>query len=98
MIIWRGYGWLTLVFIGVLIACMATSASVFGSAGKVLLFVFPVIFIVGNAWVGRRLNASLEAQGIPFFKRHSLFWIPMEWWSGAYLVLLIIFAVSELSK
>jgi hypothetical protein len=82
MIIWKGWGILTLV-----IAVVATAMGALispGGAGLGLLVGAGV-----NWFVGQNLNRPLREAGLGSGQRHTLFWIPMEWWSIAMAALAI---------
>jgi len=44
--------------------------------------------------VGRAFNRPLEEAGVPFSQRHSFFFIPIEWWSVPYVVVLALALVG----
>ncbi|MCR0982904.1 hypothetical protein [Roseomonas populi] len=105
MIIWRGWGILTVVILA-LVGGGATLA-----AGKLLEsyganvgygFVLGLVaaatanWIVGNRLNGRPVRELVDAQTgerVVLRTSHSLFFIPMQWWS----VLMILAAVVALS-
>lgn len=94
MIVWSGFGFLTAVIciVGILI-------------GNSLLSSVPYHFEIGlllaavtNWFVGKKLNSvpgkilKDEQTGEVFeYKRnHTLFWLPMEWWSVGMTILAIV--------
>ena len=92
MLIWRGQGLLTLI---ILIAAIALIYFVHGPIGFRNVYVSCGIILAAGAvnwFAGRAANQDLDDQ--PFWKRHSLFGIPMEWWTWgfvAYALLAFIF-------
>ncbi|WP_200845185.1 hypothetical protein [Roseomonas sp. 18066] len=95
MIIWQGWGILTvLILVGVPGAGMAALFAVLGSKPAPLAFGLATALLVllggaANWWVGRRLNGgpgrelidARTGQRLILRPRHSLFWIPMQYWS-----------------
>lgn len=94
MIVWRGWGILT-----VAIAVAAFAAVELTTAGPSDAWSFrarvAVALMIGaamNLWVGRRLNTAparvlidvKAARRIVVRPRHDLFFVPMEYWSAAF--------------
>ena len=82
MIIWKGWGILTLV-----IAVIPISVGhLIGPAGAGI----GLLVAAGVNWfVGQSFNRPLREAGLGAGQRHTLFWIPMEWWSIAMAALAI---------
>jgi len=86
MIIWRGWGVLSVVIAA---ACFfafgylghLTIGSKSGAQFGVAIGL--VIAAVVNWFVGRSLNSGRRETKANVLNRHSLFFIPMEWWSVA---------------
>lgn len=77
MIVWQGWGVLTLVIAG---GTLALTGALFNSVIPTAygLPLGLVVAAVANWFIGRWLNRGKA--------RHKLFWIAMEWWSIALLV------------
>ena len=94
MVIWRGWGILSLV-IGVLGGLLGVllhgvmPARLAGALGLTLAAV--VNFFVAQALNKPRREAYAD-------NLHSLFWIPMEWWSVPMLVLALLGGAGFLGK
>lgn len=100
MVIWKGWGILSLI--------IAVAGGVLGGflGDQIIRLKYPtslypvavgLVVAAGLNWfVGRALNKSRREAGAAVANRHSLFWIAMEWWSvvmlaaAAYLVALIV--------
>ena len=99
MIIWRGWGFVSVLF--------ALAGAFLGAllADRNLAFKYPsslylvaagfVLAAAANWFAGRALNRTRREAGASLTNRHSLFWIAMEWWSlpmlaaAAYLLIQI---------
>jgi hypothetical protein len=94
MVVWRGWGILTVaIAIGALIAVELTTtgpADAWSFRARVA-----TALLVGaamNLWLGRRLNNAparilidtRAARRIVLRPRHDLFFVPMEYWSAAF--------------
>ena len=100
MIIWSGWGILVVGFAvaGMVLGGLVGAGSNIGLGIGLALSALPI-------WlVGRRLNDPSSArtlvdpqtgQTVVFQRTHSLFWIPMQWWAIAALVLAIPVALSK---
>ena len=82
MLVWRGWGLLTLVIAAVAAgfgSAVMTSSKLqaYGAAGG--LFLGAVV----NWFLGQSLNRPLREADFDHGRRHSLFWIPTAWWSLA---------------
>ncbi|HUY41284.1 MAG TPA: hypothetical protein VMV82_06925 [Candidatus Dormibacteraeota bacterium] len=103
-VIWRGWGILAAVFVvvgffvGAFVAGAVRAVPGLGGGVGVILSAVPI-------WlVGRRLNSGAgdrvlvdpsTGQHVVLQRRHTLFWIPMQWWAiGALLLGLILSAGS----
>jgi hypothetical protein len=91
--LWRGAGILVVLFaaagfiIGGLVGhgvSGSNDGTVFGIAAGF------AIAAVANWFSGRSLNRPLQAQNVDVLKRHSFFFIPMEWWSVPMLLFSIL--------
>jgi hypothetical protein len=78
MIFWRGYGILSVV---ILAAAAVIGANISPQASVLLLIAGAVV----NGAIGYLLNKSLRAAGAARDRLHTLFGIPMEYWSLAIL-------------
>src|SRR5262245_24434344 len=94
MIFWRGAGILTLIiFIVAFLADLAIHEifhvrNAYLSAGTIMLAA------VVNWFVGNALNREMRKAGTSPFKRHSFFFIPMEWWSLPIIAFAILIFVN----
>lgn len=112
MFIWSGLGFLAaLIPVAFFILC----AVVFGIAGKDTALDNPMVGLATAAllssamvwWLGRKLNTAPGRelidpntnQRVILRRRHTMFWIPMEWWSiGIALIAIIAIAGIVLGK
>ncbi|ONG51801.1 hypothetical protein BKE38_15660 [Pseudoroseomonas deserti] len=108
MIIWQGWGILTVLILGgVPAAGMAALFAVLGPKPAPLTFSIVVMLMVllgglANWWVGRRLNGgpgrelidARTGQRVILRPRHSLFWIPMQYWSVLSLLAALGFGIA----
>ena len=97
MIIWSGWGFLVIVIAGVVggpvalaISALLGAAGVTGQPG-----IGPMLGLFAAAavtwWAGQRLNGgpgrtlvdSQTGQAVVLRRRHTLFFIPMQWWAVA---------------
>ncbi|RRB02835.1 hypothetical protein [Larkinella rosea] len=93
MIVWSGLGFLSAVIV---IVCTAIFNSVLTSVSYHTSIGLVVAAAI-NWWVGTNLNSGEgrllkdEETGemIRFKRNHTLFWIPMQWWSVAFLLLAV---------
>ena len=85
MIIWTGYGFLTVLF--VLAGLMVASAA---GAGQAAIVAGLVVAAIVNFLVGRKINDPAKDQelidpntgeAVLLKSRSTLFFIPMQWWS-----------------
>jgi hypothetical protein len=94
MIFWRGAGILTLIiFIVAFLADLALHEifnvrNAYISAGTITLAA------VANWFLGNALNREMREAGTSPFKRHSFFFIPMEWWSLPILAFAILIFIN----
>jgi hypothetical protein len=97
MIFWRGWGILS-PFIA--IAGFFAGAAFVGGLGLPRgLANYPIpagllVAAVGNWFLGRWLNQSRREAQAGAINRHSLFFVPMEWWSVVMLGLAALFFFS----
>ena len=87
--IWRGLGWLSLIFFAaVLITCVAIARSIdrnypehLVSGGGTMLTggIIALFAILALPALARRRNPDARFWDVQ--KIHTLFWIPMIWWS-----------------
>jgi hypothetical protein len=102
MVIWTGYGILTVVFVVAgLLAGDAVDLSMQGSLGgappKIGMAVAVALAAILNWVVGTRLNTdpgrelvdAQTGQRVLLRRRHTLFWVPMQYWSLLVLVLAV---------
>jgi hypothetical protein len=93
MIVWRGRGFLVIVFllvgggIGSFIGSIIHSQDYGIAAGFVL-------GAVVNWLAGQRFNGPLREAGFGYGRLHTFFWIPMEFWSVPMLALAAFFALG----
>ena len=86
MIIWRGWGLLAAVIMG---ATILAVIAVHDGLKIRSIWVAIVIILAGgviNWFVGRALNRPHEQAGKKLWQRHCLFFVPMEWWSAAFVL------------
>ncbi|WP_419899351.1 hypothetical protein [Roseomonas sp. USHLN139] len=112
MIIWQGWGILTLLILGGVPALgVALLGAAMGSRPAPLPFTLATLALVllGGAlnwWVGRRLNGgpgrelidARTGQRVLLRPRHALFWIPMQYWSVLSLLAALFLGVSLASQ
>jgi hypothetical protein len=82
VLFWRGQGIVTFI---ILMAAVALVYFVQGPLSTRNVYLSCGIILAAGAlnwFVGRAAYSELGDQ--PFWKRHSLFWIPMEWWTLAF--------------
>lgn len=103
MVIWSGWGILTVVIVllvgGPITAVLANLAGTKGDAAGYALAVGLLASAAVNWFVGRRLNARpgrelvdpATGERVVLRTRHSLFFVPMQWWS---VVLAVVAAVA----
>ncbi len=93
MIVWRGWGILTLaIAVAALAAVELTAGPADAWAFRVQVAVALLVAAAMNLWLGRRLNAqparvlidAAAARRIVVRPRHDLFFVPMEYWSAAF--------------
>jgi hypothetical protein len=90
MIVWRGWGILT---IAIAIAALAAVELTPGRSDAQFVAALAVAGVV-NLWLGRRLNTgparvlidAAAARRIVARPRHDLLFVPMEYWSAAFAV------------
>lgn len=103
MIIWQGWGILTVAIIGgivmlgtVLLQAMGLRPPATGLQWTVIL---PLLAAAAaNWWIGLRMNSTpgrelvdpRTGERLILRRRHSLFWIPMQYWSVAPLLLAVV--------
>ena len=107
MIIWRGWGVLTIAIV-VLVGGLVTAISfnVLKETGRFVGLAFTAGLVAAalvNWFVGRRLNSApgrelmdpATGQRVVLRRSHDLFFVPMEWWSVLLLIgaLISFFAV-----
>lgn len=78
MIFWRGYG---IVSVVILVAAAVIGANISPTASVLLLIAGAVL----NGAIGYLLNKPLREAGTTGGRLHTLFGIPMEYWSLAIL-------------
>jgi hypothetical protein len=85
MIIWRGWGILTPL---IALACVAGPVALAGSSSlaPIAFGASLVLAAVLNWLLGQKLNRPLREADFDHGRRHSFFFIPMEWWSVAMLI------------
>jgi hypothetical protein len=103
VIIWKGWGVLAVLlavagfFAGILISdnsfMRGTPQATYPVAAGM------VIAAAINWFAGRALNRTRREVEVSKFNRHSLFWIPMEWWSlpMAFVAILLFFRLGPFS-
>lgn len=100
MIVWQGWGILAALIPA---ALFVLSAVLFGIGGKGTPLEHPMVGIVFTAvlsaiavwWLGNKLNSApgrelvdpQTGQRVVLRTRHTLFWIPMQWWAIPILLL-----------
>jgi hypothetical protein len=93
MIVWRGWGILTVAIAVAALAAVDMTAGpsdAWGFRAKVAAAL--MIGAAMNLWLGRRLNTAparvlidkAAARRIMVRPRHDLFFVPMEYWSAAF--------------
>lgn len=107
MIIWRGWGVLTIAIV-VLVGGLVTaiSVNVLKETGRFVGLAFTAGLVTAalvNWFVGRRLNSApgrelvdpATGERVVLRRSHDLFFVPMEWWSVLLLIgaLISFFAV-----
>jgi hypothetical protein len=100
MIFWKGWGILALLigaagfFGGILLGDAlfrrTQNVQVTYLVGAAALLVAATV----NWFAGRALNRTRREAGASAFNRHSLFWIPMEWWSVPMLIMAVVALIA----
>jgi hypothetical protein len=85
MIVWRGWGILPVVIAGLTFLVMIGVDSGLKLRSDLLMASIAIAGGLANWFVGRWFNRPLEQAGVGYWKRHSLFFIQMEWWSLFFL-------------
>lgn len=91
MIVWRGWGILTLAIAVAALAAVELTAGP-ADAWAVQVAVALLVAAAMNLWLGRRLNTgparvlidAAAARRIVVRPRHDLLFVPMEYWSAAF--------------
>lgn len=89
MIVWRGWGILAVLiaaiglFGGVFVGVKLLGSGSGWDGGRIGIAIGLAIAAVANWFVGKSVNDNLRLQGVTAIKRHTLFFIPMQWWSIA---------------
>jgi hypothetical protein len=94
MIIWRGWGIVPVLLAIVFIVVNEVIASALGTHNVWVAAVLALAAGVATWLLGRRLNRPLQQAGVKFWRRHSFFWIPMEWWALPYVAAAIIILLA----
>ena len=87
MIIWRGWGILTVVIAGITVGAAAILDVKYNLLGPWVMVALALAGGLANWFIGRSLNRPLELVGIGYWKRHWLLFIQMEWWSALFFLL-----------
>ena len=93
MVVWTGYGFLA-GLIPVVVFALTALVMDRGNQTTVDAVIASVISAALVWWIGRRLNSApgrvlvdpKTHERLVLRRRHSLFWIPMEWWAIACLL------------
>ena len=89
MIVWSGFGFVTVIF-GIVAVGLGIMLGSAGLAEGYGLGLGLLIAAVGNWFAGKALNDpargremidAKSGQRVIFRPNHSLFWIPVQWWS-----------------
>lgn len=80
MLIWRGWGILSPIIAAAPVVVVNGS-----KMGNIVAGVGLVLAALLNWFLGQWFNRPLREADFDFGRRHSFFWIPMEWWSVAML-------------
>ena len=96
MVIWTGRGIVALLFVAI---GYGITASLINTGGKEdleiaysLLIASPLTFFVGQYWNKPKLMIDPQTQQEVLYKpKHSVFWIPMQYWGIIFLLLGIFF-------
>ncbi len=93
----RGLGWLVLP-----IVLLAAFSTVWLSKYLAIERPYNVAMAMGvgglvNWVVGRRLNAVMARSNVPAWKQHSMYGIPMQWWSLAFFAVALVYALRVAS-
>lgn len=99
MIVWSGFGFLTavLALLGLLIGNSLPGSIPYHASIGILLGA------VVNWFVGKKLNNTPgrilvdeeTGERLQYKRKHTFFWIAMEWWSIILVVLAVLFAFSD---
>jgi len=93
MVVWRGWGILTVaIAVAALAAVAMTAGPVDAWTVRAKIAAVLMVGAAMNLWVGRRLNTAparvlidkAAVRRIVVRPRHDLFFVPMEWWSAAF--------------
>lgn len=88
--IWRGRGWLSMVLAcaGFFIGFSLGHYLPFGRGAEAGGL---IVAAVVNWFVGQSINTPLREAGVSWIRHHSIYFIPMQWFSVVILALAIFF-------
>lgn len=96
MVIWTGKGIAALLFVaigyGITASLINTGSNEDLEIAYSMLIASPLTFFVGRYWNRPRVILDPQTQQEVLFKpKHSVFWIPMQYWGIIFLIIGIIF-------
>ena len=83
MLFWRGLGVITVVLFGAAVGIIGFLHGPLSIQNRYLSNGILIAAGALNWFIGRNANSELENEPS---QRHSLFWIPMEWWTVVFVV------------
>lgn len=102
--IWTGWGILVLFYglAGMLVGGIISSAVGLGSRQLIAVGICEVLAAIAVWFTGVRLNRNTErrlvdpktGQGVIIRRRHTLFWIPMQYWAPVLALIGVIVVIS----
>lgn len=100
-LIWRGWGIAVvgIAFVALVVGILLTQ--ILGAAGGGILMLLGLAIAVGGVgtwFIGKRLNgAPIDPTTLGFHSRHSLFFVPFQWWGPVLVVLGALLVIGGLA-
>jgi hypothetical protein len=102
--IWSGWGILVVLYglAGLLVGGIIGNAAGLGSRQLITIGICEVLAAIALWFTGVRLNRDTErrlvdpktGQGVIIRRRHTLFWIPMQYWAAVLALIGVIVLIS----
>jgi hypothetical protein len=86
-IVWRGWGIVTPLVFGAVVVASQVAADTVGGAGywgahRAVQALGMAAAGAALVWLGRRMNAEHHGSGGAAPRRHSFWFVPVEWWGA----------------